>query len=409
MKKIFTVLASAALVLAAPSCLKPEQSESGGKDAVKLTVQLNMPESEAEIDIRTIDVKIQSKTLPIAFKANPDASGKVEFNVAPDKYDIIASKYFETTRISVNGLCNEFLLTEKGIVGQDGGVSKPEISINLSVALPSPIVIREFFYHGSTTLEGGVGYQKDQYIEIYNNTGLGGRTYYLDSLCIAAIYPYNSTTQNNAWLNADTLALAQIYWMIPGTGKTYPLQPGESAVIACKAAVDHSGRATSGLHLEKAHFGCYDEILSGHEKSAGVPSLECNMVGQGTAWALSIHSPALVLFRPEMGVDAYRQDAEHWEKYEPGKSAGTKYWYIAKEWIIDGVECYDTPVGALKRLPASIDASYACMTSPHYSGKCISRRKLDIASDGGIAVYADTNNSLEDFLTDQVLSPRLKQ
>ena len=137
--------------------------------------------------------------------------------------------------------------------------------------------------------------------------------------------------------------------------------------------------------------------------------MKCVIFGQGTAWAFSIHSPALVLFRPEMGVGQYLSQASEWERYEPGKTSGTKYWHIAKEWIIDGVECYDTPTGALKRLPASVDASYACMTSAHYSGKCITRKLDEEASKGGVEVFVDTNNSIADFITDAEPAPRLKQ
>lgn len=410
MKQIRYILMTAAVIAALSSCLKGTEalrrgsaSESGA--SVSLKVKVALPETEAKIDMGDIEVRIQSKTMGIAVTLHPDKDGIVNFRVAPDKYDVLASYYNKVTRVAANGYFSEFLISDAGIVGSDGGYVKPEIEIPLSVSLPSPIVIRELYFHGSKNLEGST-YTKDTYFEIYNNNGAGGNDYYLDSLCFAAVFPYNSTGGNTAWLGADTLAIAQMYWMIPGTGKTYRLAPGESAVVACKAAVDHSGRATSGLHLEKAHFGCYDEQLSGHEISAGVTVAQMTMCGQGTAWALSVGSPAFVLFRPSMGVAQYRKEASEWERYEPGKSSGTKYWHIAREWIVDGVECYDTPDGAIKRLPSTVDASYACMKSAHYSGLCISR-KLEF-SDSGVDVFMDTNNSQNDFLTDQPLSPRLK-
>jgi len=410
MKKIFNILAVIATILSLSSCLKGTEALRGGGPgdtgkSVELKVKVTLPQTEAIIDMKDIVITVQSKSMKLTLNTAPDETGSAVFNVAPDKYDILASYYNRSTRVAANGYCAEFLLCTSGIVDSKGEFSKPEVTIPMSVSLPSPIVIREIYYHGCKNKEG-TSYTKDTYFEIYNNNGLGGADYYLDSLCFAALFPHNSTGGNTAWLDADTLAIAQMYWMIPGNGKTYKLKPGESAVVACKAAVDHSQRATSALHLEKAHFGCYDENLSGHEIAAGVTVAQMTMCGMGTAWALSIHSPALVLFRPEMGVAQYRSEAAKWERYEPGKSAGTKYWYIAKEWIIDGVECYDTPEGALKRLPSTVDASYACMKSPHYSGLCISR-KLEF-TDGGVDVFMDTNNSLNDFATDQPLSPRLK-
>lgn len=410
MKQSEYIIALMVTIMAVSSCLKGTEAlrkgtgEDTGK-AVPFTVKVVLPETEAKINMDEITVSLQSKTMKIALEASPDEQGIVEFNVAPDKYDVLASYYNKATRVAANGYHSEFLLCDRGIVRSEGQYDAPKIEIPMSVSLPSPIVIREIYYHGSMGLEGK-SYTKDQYFEIYNNNGSGGNDYYLDSLCIATIFPFNSIGGNTAWVNADTLAIAQMYWMIPGDGKTYKIAPGEGAVVACKAAVDHSTRATSGLHLENAHFGCYDEQLSGHEISAGVVAAQMTMCGQGTAWAVSVGSPAFVVFRPSMGVAQYRKEAAIWERYEPGKSSGTKYWHIAKEWIIDGVECYDTPDGAIKRLPSTVDASYACMKSSHYSGLCISR-KLE-HNEGGVAVYMDTNNSLNDFLTDQPLSPNLK-
>ena len=76
-------------------------------------------------------------------------------------------------------------------------------------------------------------------------------------------------------------------------------------------------------------------------------------------------------------------------------------------WILDGVECVDSPAGAIKRLPGTVDASYVWMRSGHYSGLCVTR-KLDF-HDQGIEVYMDTNNSDADFIPDSTPNPRLKR
>ena len=132
-----------------------------------------------------------------------------------------------------------------------------------------------------------------------------------------------------------------------------------------------------------------------------------NMTGQGNAWALSIHSPAIVVFKPQPGVAAWQSRGDVWEMYEPGKSSGTRYWHISKDWILDGVECVDSPSSAVKRLPGTVDASYVWMRSGHYSGKCVTRR-LDF-TEGGIEFFVDTNNSDADFIPDSTPSPRLRQ
>lgn len=397
MKRLLTLLF---MTLLAASCYREIPS------VARLSVQLVLEEAPVEVDLTQVEVRLQNKGAGFSYSAYPDASGAVSFEVQPGKYDVMASAWFEATRVAVNGASEEFLLTVDGLVDATGGIVAPNLILQLNVAVPNPLIIREFYYHGSSTLEGA-NYTKDTYIELYNNAGPGGRTVFLDSLCLAAVYPYNSTTGNNAWAGSDTIAIAQMYWMFPGDGHTYALEPGESAVVACIAAVDHAGRATSALGLNRAHFGCWSETLPRHEIAAGVVPMVLNMTGQGNAWALSIHSPALVVFRPEMGVAGWQAQAYVWERFEPGKTSGTRYWHIAKDWILDGVECVDKPSSAIKRLPGTVDASYVWMRSGHYSGKCVTRR-LDFV-DSGVEVFKDTNNSDADFIPDSDPQPRLKR
>lgn len=397
MRKL-TIIAIMLLLLA--SCLHETESSAS------LEVTLILPEEAGtNIDLSQVEIKLQAKDIPFIYTAYPDKAGKARFDIRPGKYDIVASAYFSDTRTAVNASRPEFILTEQGLVEDDGSYSPASIEMTLNVAMPNPLIIRELYFHGSTTLEGA-SYLKDQYFELYNNAGPGGGTIYLDSTCVATIFPANSTTGNNAWLGSDTVAIFQMFWMFPGDGKTWPLKPGESCVVAVRAAVDHTDRATSGLQLNKAHFGCYADFLPGHEIAAGVTPMVCYMAGQGTAWGLSYSSPAFVVFKPEMGVTEYRNHPEIWERYEPGKSSGTKYWHIASSWIIDGVECVDVPEGAIKRLPGTVDASYTWMRSAKYSGKCVTR-KLE-KTEEGIEIFMDTNNSDADFIPDSPLSPRLR-
>lgn len=402
MRRLLPIL----LILALAGCLRNEVSDPArvGDGAARLKIILSSPDLAA-IPLDEVSIKIQNKERPFTYTARPGADGVADFLLQPGKYDVLASRVFPDLGVAVTGSLPDFLLSEEGIIAEDGNVATPELNIALNVSKPGELVFREIYYHGCVTLEGA-SYTKDTYLEIYNNTGAHGKTMYLDSLCIAALYPANSTTGSNAWAGRDTIPVFQMIWMFPGDGHTYALAPGESAVVAAIAAVDHSGRCTSGLNLGKAHFGCYDEALPKHEIAAGVTPMVMYMTGQGTAWALSIHSPAVVLFKPSMGMAKYMEDAATWERYAPGESSGTRYRHIAKDWILDGVDCADSPSASVKRLPSTVDASYVWMRSSHYSGKCVSRA-LEFTEDG-IDFYRDTNNSAEDFLPDQNPAPRLR-
>ena len=251
------------VLLAAPACYREVPCVA----AVDVQLVLR-PDEPVSIDLTQLEVRLQNKNADFGYVKHPDASGRVRFEVQPGKYDVMAAGWFTGTRIAVNGASEEFLLTGTSLIDAKGQAREPLLEILLNVVVPNPVIIREAYFHGSSTLEGA-NYTKDTYIEIYNNAGPGGQTVWLDSLCLAAIYPYNSTTGNNAWAGRDTIPIAQMFWMFPGDGHTYPLLPGESAVVACIAAVDHRGRATSALPLNRAHFGCWSETLSRHEIAAG--------------------------------------------------------------------------------------------------------------------------------------------
>lgn len=385
------------------SCIRLTWQEPS---SASLQLNLSIPEGTGvDIDITDVEVRLQNKSAAFVHTACPDTSGHVEFKVQPGKYDLLASVHYKTTRVSANASLNEFLLTSEGIVQDDGSILPALLNLEMTVVPPGdPLIIKEIYYHGSSTLDGA-NYTKDRYITLYNNSGEGGEDIYLDSLCIATIFPHNSTGGDNPWYGRDTIPIAQMFWMIPGTGKEHCLHPGEGVTIAVIAAVDHTGRAVSGLQLNRVRFGCYSENLTGHEITAGVIPLVCYMCGQGTAWASSIHSPATVIFRPAMGVDAYWNDSATWERYKPGETSGTKYYHIPKNWIIDGVEAVDKPEGAVKRLPSSVDVSYVYMNSSHYSGKCITRIMDEESSTESVKVFQDTNSSSADFDHDAPLTP----
>ena len=389
MKKYYIILLIL-MVVCMTGCLKETDND------ITLNIAFKMPEEYADMDLdmTKIEVKLQNKDIPFTFTTNPDKEGIATFNVQPGKYDVVASAYFKENRTAVNASVPEFIVSESRTIETD-----------LILAIPNPLIIREIYYQGSQTFEGS-SYSRDQYFELYNNAGPGGKTVYLDSICAAVIYPANSTTANNAWLGRDTIPIFQMFWMFPGNGNTYPLDPGESCVVAITSAVDHSERATSGLQLNKAHFGCWAEHLTRHEIAAGVTPMICYMAGKGTGWGFSVNSPAFVIFKPDRSIDEYMDQGYIWERFEPGTTSGTKYWHIPKTWILDGVECFARPDGGMKRLPGDIDASYVCMESPTNSGKCITR-KVEFTTDG-IEVFFDTNNSDNDFIPDMEPSPRLK-
>jgi len=393
MKKILFLLTG---ILLLGGCLNKEQTNNTASFVVKAV----LPESFGGlVDMTKISVKIQSSEIPVAYQQFLNAEGIANFTIEPGRCRAVVSS--RTPDGIFNGLSNEFLPTSYGIIGVDRSDVSDTLFIKLEVAAPGGIVFREVYYVGSRT-PAGAGTTKDQFVELYNNTDM---TFYLDSICFGAINPANGTGSVNAWQGRDTIALFQMLWMFPGTGQDYPLGPGESAVVAWNA-INHAGLCTSNFNFSKAHFAIYDPLLTGHEKHPDVPAMERIVTGQGTAYSMSVNSPAVVIFRPEMGVKRYLADKTTWELFQPGNTTGTKYWHIAKEWIIDGVECSNGPTINIKRFPVSVDAGFAYTVGANsFQGV---RRKVEQVLPTGRIIYQDTNNSSEDFEMNVTPSPRLK-
>lgn len=290
---------------------------------------------------------------------------------------------------------------------------KGDLNVNVELVLSyaGQLIIKEVYYRGSTGTDMKT-FQFDKYIALYNNSN---EIAYLDSVCLGVVEPYNAPTSATPWsyikdgqrVIRDTVPIVEAVWQFPGNGKSHPLQPGETAVVALAAAVDHTILRPMSVNLNvPGYWVCYNQRYT---NASYHPSPGPNLVGrwldllwkEGTAnaYPFSVSSPAPVIFRiPEIGAQAYVSNPANRSR-KPGTTSATEYVLIPSAWVLDGVECFDASTKN-KRLPASIDATYALMeNSEAYLGKTI-HRKIDpvaTAAAGGRVVYMDTNNSANDF------------
>ncbi|PKO96793.1 MAG: DUF4876 domain-containing protein [Bacteroidetes bacterium HGW-Bacteroidetes-7] len=285
------------------------------------------------------------------------------------------------------------------------------LNVELILSYAGQLIIKEIYYRGCTGPDQKT-FQFDKYLAIYNNSD---DVAYLDSVCFGTVEPYNAPTSPTAWsyikegqrVIRDTIPIIEAVWQFPGTGKSHPLQPGEQAVVAISAAVNHTILRPQSVNLDvPGYWVCYNQRYT---NASYHPSPGPNLVGRwldllwkgGTAnaYPFSVSSPATVIFRiPEVGAQAYVNDPANRSR-KPGTTSATEYIMIPSAWVLDGVESFDVTTKN-KRLPASIDASYSLMeSSDGYQGKTIHRKIDPIATAiaGGRIVYMDTNNSLNDF------------
>lgn len=285
----------------------------------------------------------------------------------------------------------------------DGDVS---IDLPLVYSKAGTLVIKEVYTGGCSKFPQEGTYQSDKYFIIHNNDS---RTAYLDSLCFGTLFPWNSTSSNpwsdNPAYTQDNVVIGQAIWQFGGDGTTFPLAPGEDAVVVLCGAIDHSMQYPLSVNLNNEdYFVVYNltylTMTSYHpapgdrirqERIIGCPEY----FGQAKAVTISMNSPTLVLFRAE-GMTIQEYLSSNPQAQVPGGSEKVRP--IPVEWVIDGMEAFNgASVSNSKRLSTKVDAGYVSF-SEVYKGRTLMRRTDEAASaEKGYEVLMDTNNSTTDF------------
>ena len=121
------------------------------------------------------------------------------------------------------------------------------VKVNIDGAKVGPLAISEIFYAGTAPF-----YFRNQFYEITNNSD---ELVYVDGLHFANLHPTIATTNLPIWPEEDQGAYtyAQRVWKIPGNGRDYPPQPGESFTIAQFAAITIL-RSTTPTRQSMPHY-----------------------------------------------------------------------------------------------------------------------------------------------------------
>ena len=288
---------------------------------MKKTIMLSV----AALGMAALAVSCQKEeVVPVAVSVVVDESALVDVP-SPESYTVSLTNLStaEVMTAETENSTASFMSVVPGLYGvsvlataSDGGksynysgsVSSVEISaegqtikVPVTVAESSALVLKEIYYACS-----GDYYIREQFYEVYNNSDA---TVYLDGLCIAEVDYYNQVDKapyNFQIENPQNYVFAGDVWQIPGDGTSYPLQPGESAVIA-QWATDHSmeslnpGSAIGDL--SSAEF----EALTG-ESTVGTTVITDNaainmehpvMAYSLAQWLTSVGGATMVIFYPE--------------------------------------------------------------------------------------------------------------
>lgn len=129
-------------------------------------------------------------------------------------------------------------------------------------------------------------YNGDQYIRIHNNSA---ETLYADGLIILESKFLTVTKWDYTPNIMDEAMTVQVIAMIPGTGKDYPVLPGESITI-CDNAMNHKEANPGSADLSNADFEWYTQSTSASNPDVDnpdVPNLEMMYNYTKTIWVLA--------------------------------------------------------------------------------------------------------------------------
>ena len=379
------------------SCLKDEKIYTG------IQVQLDFPEEFADMDRTPIVVNLRNTSNGVQYKSNCDANGIASFNAEYGFYEA----NFQHKHIADDGVIHIFNGRFENIVlsRETEAQAATPFPMEIITATTAQVIIKEFYHFGCIGNDGK-NYTYDTYLSIYNNSN---KVAYLDSICIGMVTPMTSNSPSKFVYNngvlMDSIPLDQMAWQFPGTGKDYPLQPGEECVIAY-SAINHKALHPNSIDLSKADYAFWTEKFDMssaqvQKPAIGVKHLECiwRTKENTKAFPIANAAKAMILFKIE-GVTAaqYVANPKNITKAPGGTSSSLDYLRIPKQWVLDGIECVTSADKNNKRLVTRVDAGYFFIEGGAAGCGLAAIRKVEEVVDGRI-IYQDTNNSTLDLET----------
>ena len=396
MKRLF--LAALCAIACLCSCDEME------KDKIK-TVNVKVTVDESKLD----NVKPESYTVTLTNTANAvptvvtTENGIAMASVVPGVYNVVVSASITEDGFSYS------------VTGNASAVSfleeNDEVTVAVQLVKESQLIFKELYYSGCTYKTGEVDdegnestdmYFRDQYYEIYNNSN---EVAYADGLCITQLIyaDYDYTTIYDFVVpdaDASDYVFIQDAWQIQGSGTEYPIQPGESIIIAQWAANHKAENLTKGGSPVDLSGADFEAIEQGGPLSTGFVITDGPAVNMKFAvntkswkmpqWLLSCSGTFFVIFKPEGEL---RQD----NFLIPTNDEYTQVLEIPIAEVLDAVQAIEKEADIpLIRTNALIDAGYIWLTDS-YTGKSISGKVAEEKLANGSAKYVDTNDTCNDF------------
>ena len=408
MKKL--MLNSIVMMLAMALCLTSCNSDDPIPVVPTTVVSLEVPANLEDVVLSgakatLTNVETQQVTTIEASQFVKDENGYKMMcnNIEAGTYNVIVSGHLDFTLKGVTGQKDFEVSSDNVVISPTSHDLKMTIS---TFTAQGGFVISEIFYTGTSTPEGK-SYSGDQYIIITNNSDV---TLYADSIAVLESAFLTTTKQDYDPDIMSTHFSVQACYMIPGNGKSVPVEPGQSLKLAINA-INHTTEQPNSIDLSDADFEFYDETSNPNftDPDGAAPNLDKWYCYTATIYQFhsrGFNSMAIAKMQTskEDWLENYVYDATYLFVFGDFSKEMTKsgIYKVPNEWILDGVNLSVESVREWNVLDASIDAGWT------YCGK-VDRdetrfNKSVIRKQDANGKYVDTNNSTNDFIPEAAAS-----
>ncbi len=418
-------------------CRKIELGEDIKALDVTVRVAYDTSKGNFSLPIEGINIKLENLWNGKINQIKTNQNGLAEFdNISAGVYNIMATLsipkedflnytgQFSEDDVTLNASMNSVTLNNQ---------TNAILDLQMKLGRIGGLVLKQIYYAGSDTRNGASF--RDQFIEIYNNSN---EVIYADSLYIAQVWGTNTANPDLSkgfyftsgpmvgqfdWsksigmpsgINAsEDYFYPKSLYRIPGNGTDYPIQPGESIILA-QTAVNHKApysNSTGGsinikdpsltVDLSNADFEVYlapylASPLASDIDNPAVPNM-IMLAYSGKDWLLDNPGrDGYIIFKTDKDIPST------FPQYpDPAQLAITQnttmYYQIPLEFAIDAVEIQpNSPTSRVpKRLYSEYDAGFTFCPAGSYSSQSVIRKTSKIVS--GRKILMDTNNSTNDF------------
>ncbi|MCK9425816.1 MAG: DUF4876 domain-containing protein [Ignavibacteriaceae bacterium] len=331
--------------------------------------------------VRNAEVLLQSNLLGSSYHLYSDSNGVIKIKgIISDKYIITATRIMhsgEMQIISGTTVTNVKLVNKKTRILELNAASPANIDLEMDMVVGgSPLIISEIYACGP---QGSGLYYHDKYVEVFNQSD---SVLYLDKMMIAIVYTNSNTGLH--YRDDPEFIHSKSIWIFPGTGKDYPIQPGQF-VLCAEDAIDHRMNAPNSVDLSHADFEFYKDDAPDIDNPV-IPNMIKIYQTAGNDWLIGGETGALIL--SNFSADSLLPFDDQF--------------LIPYRSVFDGVEYKADPTKLDKKiLNEGIDAG-STGGIQFYTGKSMERILI---SDSNRKILKDENNSSVDFMIINAPSP----